>query len=109
MKPEENWPPIRKAFAVIVDLPELLTLDKAATTGLETRINQIPAFASVWEYISTHPMAASADAAVAAMTRVTRRIEPDRELSRIPARRRQAFEALRDKLSSAWGLLGQNQ
>src|SRR5271165_1088406 len=45
------------------------------------------------------------DAAVAAMTRVTKRIEPDPELSAILSRRRQVFEALSDRLSSAWGLL----
>ena len=48
--------------------------------------------------------ASSADA-VAAMTRVANRIEPDRELSGILSARRQVFEALRDKLSSAWGSL----
>ena len=47
-------------------------------------------------------------AAVAAMTRVARRIEPDRELSRFLAKRRRVFEALRDRLSSTWGLIGQN-
>ena len=45
------------------------------------------------------------DAAVAAMTRVTNRIEPDRELSNILAARRELFQALRDSLSSAWGSL----
>ena len=45
------------------------------------------------------------DAAVAAMTQVTKRIEPDPELSAILSRRRQVFEALSDRLSSAWGLL----
>jgi L-xylulokinase len=47
-------------------------------------------------------------AAVAAMTRFARRIEPDRELSRFLAKRRRVFEALRDRLSSTWGLIGQN-
>jgi L-xylulokinase len=45
------------------------------------------------------------DAAVAAMTRVTNRIEPDRELSSVLAPRRELFQALRDRLSSAWGSL----
>ena len=45
------------------------------------------------------------DAAVAAMTRVARRIEPDHELSSILSRRRQVFAALRNLLGSAWGLL----
>ena len=49
------------------------------------------------------------DAAVAAMTRVTRWIEPDRELFGILDQRRQVFEALRDRLSSAWGMLRRDQ
>ena len=48
------------------------------------------------------------DAAVAAMTRVARRIEPDRKLSGTLARRRQVFEALRDRLSSIWALIEPN-
>ena len=58
----------------------------------------------LWEWGSTP----TCDAAVAAMTRVARRIEPDRELSRFLAKRRRVFEALRDRLSSTWGLIGQN-
>lgn len=42
------------------------------------------------------------DTAVAAMTRVARRIEPDRELSSVLTERRRVFETLRDKLSTAW-------
>ena len=49
------------------------------------------------------------DAAVAAMTRVTCRIEPDAELSGILSRRRQVFEALRDRLAPSWGLLSKGQ
>ena len=52
--------------------------------------------------VGLHP---DLDAAVSAMTRVTKEIEPDRELSRILIARRQAFRALRDRLSSAWGSL----
>ena len=48
------------------------------------------------------------DAAVAAMTRVERRIEPDRKLAGALARRRQVFEALRDRLSSVWALIERN-
>ena len=49
------------------------------------------------------------DAAVAAMTGVTKRIEPDPGLSGILDQRRQVFEALRDRLSSAWGMLRRDQ
>ncbi len=49
------------------------------------------------------------NAAVAAMTRVTRRIEPDRALADTLAQRRQVFEALRDRLSLAWGLMSRGQ
>ena len=49
------------------------------------------------------------DAAVAAMTSVTRWIEPDRELFAILDQRRRVFEALRDRLSSAWGMLQRDQ
>jgi L-xylulokinase len=45
------------------------------------------------------------DAAVASMTRIARHIEPERKLSRILTARRLVFEALRDKLSAAWGSL----
>jgi L-xylulokinase len=44
-------------------------------------------------------------AAVVAMTRVARRIEPNRELSRFLAKRRRVFDALRDRLSPVWSLL----
>jgi L-xylulokinase len=44
-------------------------------------------------------------AAVAAMTGVTRRIEPDPELSAILSRRHQTFETLRDRLGSVWSAL----
>jgi L-xylulokinase len=46
------------------------------------------------------------NAASAAMTRVARRVEPNPELSRILARRRRIFGALREQLSPAWSLLG---
>ncbi len=49
------------------------------------------------------------DAAVAAMTRVTCRIEPDAEPSGILSRRRQVFEALRDRLAASCGLLSKGQ
>jgi L-xylulokinase len=56
--------------------------------------------------VGLHP---DLNAAVAAMTRVTRRIEPDRALADILAQRRQVFEALRDRLSLAWGLMSRGQ
>ena len=43
------------------------------------------------------------EAAVAAMTRVERRVDPDPGLSRILARRRAVFNALREALGSSWG------
>ena len=49
--------------------------------------------------VGIHP---DLDTAVAAMTRVARRIEPDRELSGALAARRKVFEALRDQLGAAW-------
>jgi len=47
--------------------------------------------------VGLHP---DLDAAVSEMTRVTKQIDPDPELSGALAARRQVFEALRDKLSS---------
>jgi hypothetical protein len=42
------------------------------------------------------------DVSASAMTRVTRRVEPDPELSGILARRRKIFEILRGALGPVW-------
>ena len=89
-RPESTWLDI---FASTINLPlELSVANELGALGAA-----IVAAVGVGIYPDLH-------AAVAAMTRFARRIEPDRELSRFLAKRRRVFEALLDRLSSTWGL-----
>ncbi len=81
-------------FASAIDLP----LELSSVTELGALGAAIVAAVGV----GLHP---DLDTAVAAMTSVSRRIEPDPALSQILMRRRAAYNALRDALSPCWATL----
>ncbi len=86
--------PWLEIFASAIDLPlELAPVHELGALGAA-----IIAAAGV----GLHP---DLEAAVAAMTSVSKRIEPDRQLADLLARRRTVFEALRDSLSPVWARL----
>lgn len=56
MTPDPQDPPAKKALAVLVDHPGILTLDPVARQTREQSISQLSSFSSAWQYISSNPI-----------------------------------------------------